>query len=95
MDEFWLWCGEGIEQQMELVQTTLICEFRMQTNAYKNSYEFKGQIEMPEAPLVGDTISIDGHPYNVISRGWAVSTERTDGKVYCYVTVLDSSPKDS
>lgn len=75
-------------------------EFRKQTNAYKKSWEFVGKADVTQAPSVGDTVNVHGHPYVVISRSWAYSTALADKTVpcvapHCYLYLLDASPEDA
>jgi len=61
-----------------------------QPNPQNDSEFFACRI--PEAPLVGDTISLLGNPYRIISRGWAIDETRThkrwkECKQYIYYTV--------
>jgi hypothetical protein len=46
---------------------------------------------MLEAPLVGENVNIDGHPYRVIERGWALG-DGTD--TYCYLRIVNLSDTD-
>jgi len=49
------------------------------------------RFDMPEVPLPGELININGNPYIVLTgRGWSISDDDTDGdagKLYAFVEV--------
>lgn len=46
----------------------------------------------PQVPGVGDLVNINGNPYRVVCRGWAVGND--DGQLYAYVEVDKASGFD-
>jgi hypothetical protein len=59
------------------------------------NYRTIGSMRLPQAPNVGEIFNLDGHPYAVHSLGWSSSNGKDNPELYCYITVIDVSPKDN
>lgn len=60
----------------------LICEFRR-----INPEQFLARTEMAQAPEQNELINIDGDPYIVIDRKWAIATTNPE-LTFCYLAVV-------
>lgn len=58
-------------------------EFRRIVGASRDSDVFLWRGALPLVPAVGEVINIEGHPYVVFQRGWAVGGE--DSLLWCYI----------
>jgi hypothetical protein len=70
---------------MSIPRQTLV-RFDLQTGA--RSERSIGRTRMSTVPAVGETINVNGDPYVVTQRGWAVTTnaEREDyGETYAFL----------
>ena len=67
----------------------IVAEFRLiQSLANRDMDKFIIRFEMPETPGKGECINIDGEPYIVYSKGWAIGGD-DDVNTYCYICVID------
>ncbi len=51
----------------------------------RDSDEYVGRYEVPQAPNVGELINLDGNPYYVVERSWATAQDHEG--LYCYLRV--------
>ena len=67
----------------------IITEFRLvQKLSTTDADRFIARIDLPETPGVGEVVNIDGDPYIVYEKGWAVGAGK-DRAVYCYIRVTE------
>jgi hypothetical protein len=72
-----------------------ICEFRYAPSIVNRDHDMAIRRHMPmlTVPLVGETVNIDGHPYKVIDRGWALGDAK-DPVSYCYLRIVNLCDTD-
>lgn len=84
---------------------TVICEVRYAHSIRDSSHDdFLALTVLSETPQAGETINIDGHPYYVLSKGWAAHAaednraqffsaveagKRTNEASICFIRVLN------
>ncbi len=76
---------------MPLVRFDIFVPYSYPTKSDK----FGGYAFMDQVPAVGELVNVDGEPYHVIERGWAVgktcktSEEAEDAEsfTYCYLRI--------
>ena len=66
----------------------LICEFRRICGSSRDSDVYLVKQILPVAPCVGELINIDGRPYIIRERSWALGTDASDGPLYCYLRLV-------
>lgn len=52
---------------------TMLVRFDVQASASQRAWRTIATAPMSQVPDVGDTVNVDGYPYLVVSRAWAVS----------------------
>jgi hypothetical protein len=68
--------------------------FRL-TSGSGGEYKALGRLhDAPHVPAVGELVNIDGNPYIVTQRGWALDTDAGEEEgseaLWCYLTVSPS-----
>jgi len=67
------------------------CEFRLICGASRDADRFLGRAEVAIAPARGELVNLDGTPYVVHERGFALSTAKTwehaPRELYCFLRV--------
>ena len=66
----------------------IITEFRVIKSLANKDKEFVARVDMPETPLKGEVVNIEGSPYIVYRRGWALSGDST--VQYCYIDLIQA-----
>ena len=71
------------------------CEFRKINSASEAADTRLAQFTLPAVPSRGELINIDGNPYIVFERAWAVGNDpsllqedRTIDEMWCYLRVV-------
>ena len=62
----------------------IICEFREIASGQEAGDKFLLRRELPAVPDKGELISVEGMPYVIFDRGWAIGEE---GDMFCYMRV--------
>lgn len=74
---------------------TIHCEFRLICSSNKDADRYLARIPMPAVPDKGETININGNPFIVYERGWAVGSRAKDtieNGLFCYIRVTKTFP---
>ena len=73
-----------------------LCEVRYAPSLRDRDHDMpiRHHLPMLSVPLVGEVVSIDGHPYKTVERSWSLGDER-DPATYCtlrVVNLVDADP---
>lgn len=72
-----------------------VCEFRLICGSSRDADRFLGRYEMGGIPVPGEMISVDGYPYVVAERVWAVGRDTFTTLVYIRVSKLFAFESES
>jgi hypothetical protein len=62
-----------------------LVEFRLICGSDRDTDQCLGHTQMSTVPVPGEVVNIDGEPYVVFERSWAVRLEETKSYVYLRV----------
>ena len=66
----------------------------VQLASNENYNKFLCWFDLEQVPNVGEVININGDPYLIANRGWAIDSESEDKGTYCYIDLWPNPQAD-